>query len=294
MEISSTILGAAIAGRETTVAWRNTTNYAASLGDGNVRYFDDTREKGLVAPPMFAVALTWPLSVDLGARLQVDGFPSEVLMTQVHYSEHLRFHRLVRPGDHLKITGKVAAVLSHRSGTHFIVRYDATDAKGKKVFTEHSGAMLRGVTCMDGDRSDELPRIPDNPGQFDPASPVWEVPVSVTPFLPYVYDGCSDIVFPIHTSPRFARQVGLPGIIVQGTASLALAAREIVNREAGGDPVLMRVLACRFSGMVLPGSEIRVRLVAKDVKEAGELFFEVINHQGQKAIGHGYAELMTC
>jgi len=293
MEISSTILGAEIAGRETTVSWRRTTNFAASIGDGNVRYFDDTREKGLVAPPMFAVAQTWPLSVELGTRLQVDAFPSEVLMTQVHYSEHLRFHRLVRPGDRLKITGKVATVLSHRSGTHFIVRYDATDAKGEKVFTEHSGAMLRGVTCVDGDRADDLPRIPHNRGNTDPASPVWEAPISVTPFLPYVYDGCTDIVFPIHTSPRFARQVGLPGIIVQGTATLALAAREIVDREAGGDPGRLKALGCRFSGMVLPGSEIRVRLLAKDVKEIGHLFFEVINAEGQRAISQGYADLMT-
>ncbi len=293
MEISSTIVGVEIAGRETTVAWRSTTNCAASLGDGNVRYFDDTREKGLIAPPMFAVALTWPLSVDLGARLQVDAFPSEVLMTQVHYSEHLQFHRLVRPGDHLKITGKVAGVLSHRSGTHFIVRYDATDAKGEKVFTEHSGAMLRGVTCADGDRANDLPRIPDNPGRADPESPVWEAPISITRFLPYVYDGCTDIVFPIHTSPRFAKQVGLPGIIVQGTATLALAAREIVDREAGGDPSRLKALSCRFSGMVHPGSEIRVRLVAKNMKEAGDLFFEVINDEGQRAISNGYAELMS-
>jgi acyl dehydratase len=293
MKISSTLLGAEIAGRETTVAWRRTTNYAASLGDGNVRYFDDTGERGLVAPPMFAVALTWPLSLELGARLKVDAFPSEVLMTQVHYSEHLRFHRLVRPGDHLKITGKVAGISSHRSGTHLIVRYDAADAKGEKVFTEHSGAILRGVACLDGDRADDLPRAPEYPGSDCSASPVWEAPVSVTPFLPYLYDGCTGIVFPIHTSPRFARQVGLPGIIVQGTATLALAVREIVDREAGGDPGRLKALGCRFSGMVPPGSGIRVRLVARDVKEAGRLFFEVINDQGQRAISHGYAELST-
>lgn len=291
MKISSGILGAEIAGRETKVSWRSTTNYAASLGDGNVRYFDDTREEGLVAPPMLAVALTWPLSVDLGTRLRVDAFPAEVLMTQVHYSEHLQFHRLVRPGDHLKITGKVAGVLSHRSGTHFIVRYDATDAKGKKVFTEHSGAMLRGVTLIDGDRADSLPRTPDNRRKADPASPVWEASVFVTPFLPYLYDGCTDIVFPIHTSPQFAKQVGLPGIILQGTASLALAAREIVDREAGGDPGRLKTLSCRFSGMVFPDSKMCVRLLAKDVKEAGRLFFEIINVDGQKAISHGYAGL---
>lgn len=80
---------------------------------------------------------------------------------------------------------------------------------------------------------------------------------------------------------------------MQGTATLALAAREIVDREAGGDPGRLKALGCRFSGMVLPGSEIRVRLLTKDVKETGHLFFEVINAEGQRAISQGYADLMT-
>jgi hypothetical protein len=49
---------------------------------------------------------------------------------------------------------------------------------------------------------------------------------------PYVYDGCTNIYFPIHTSVGFARMVGLPDIILQGTATLAYAARELADREA--------------------------------------------------------------
>lgn len=51
--------------------------------------------------------------------------------------------------------------------------------------------------------------------------------------------------------------MGLPGIIHQGTATLAYAARELVNREARGNPALLKALACRFTGMVRPGSDDR-------------------------------------
>ena len=107
-----------------------------------------------------------------------------------------------------------------------------------------------------------------------------------------MYDGCTDIVFPIHTSPAFAKMVGLPGVILQGTATLALAVRELINREAGGDPDRLESVGCRFAGMVLPDSTIGVRLLGREPGPAGTgLFFEVINAQGQPAVRHGHALL---
>jgi acyl dehydratase len=82
--------------------------------------------------------------------------------------------------------------------------------------------------------------------------------------------------------------VGLPGIILQGTCTLALAARELVNREAGGDPTRLKTLSCRFSGMVRPGTSIRVELKSRS---RGDLFFEVLNQEGEKAVSKGYARI---
>ncbi len=88
---------------------------------------------------------------------------------------------------------------------------------------------------------------------------------------------------------KFARQVGLPGIILQGTATLALAVTELVNRELGGEAGRVRAVSCRFTGMVLPGTDISVRLLAKD-ESGGErgLFFEVRNGNGERAVSDGY------
>ncbi|HBX22171.1 MAG TPA: hypothetical protein DEF34_00830 [Desulfotomaculum sp.] len=288
MKISSSIVGSRLKEYSTTATWRQTTNYAAALNDMNPCYFDDTGGKKIMAPPMFTVALTWPIMENLNEFL-ASPYPREVLHTIVHYMEHIEFFQPVLPGDRLKIQGEVAAVLPRTSGTLFVVKFTATDAAGKLVFTEHFGSLFRGVGC---DSSAGTENIPNLQRVETEGRPVWEAPVNISAAAPYIYDGCTNIVFPIHTSPQFAAAVGLPGIIYQGTATLAHAARELVNREGDSNPERLKVIAGRFTGMVLPGSTIRVQLLKRSVNgKDQDLFFRVLNEQGQEAISSGYAKL---
>ena len=97
-------------------------------------------------------------------------------------------------------------------------------------------------------------------------------------------------MFPIHTSKKFARQVGLPGIILQGTATLALAVRELIKREANGQPSLLKEIYCRFTGMVLPGSDIILKVYGASAdNNVGHSFFDVMSQNGAKVVSHGYA-----
>lgn len=290
MELISRFVGTPLRTLETWVTARQTMNFAAATGDCNPRYFDDTQADGFIAPPMMAVALTWQISGRIWDYLQAEDFPREVLLTQVHYTEHLRFHRPVRPGDHLFIRGKVAAIVPRKAGTLVVLRFDALDEREKPVFTEHIGGMMRGVRCPDGGAGSE--DLPPLPGEAAEEEGFWEATLIVDPLAPFVYDGCTDIHFPIHTSVKFSRDVGLQGIILQGTATLAFAARELVQREAGSDPLLLKSLACRFTGMVRPGSVIRVRMTGMQNGENGRIVrFIVLNENGEKAISGGSALL---
>jgi acyl dehydratase len=222
--------------------------------------------------------------------LQAESFPAEVLFTQVHYSEHLQIHRPVAPGMQLTIKGVIAAILPHRAGTCVVTRFDARDAAGNDVFTEHIGAMMRGVECKgEGKGAESIPSVP--PQALAPV-PEWESVIPIDPLAPFIYDGCTNIHFPIHTSVQFAHQVGLPGMIHQGTATLAAAVHCILNRETAGDPQRLTTVYCRFSGMVLPGSSIKVRLTGKSNGSDGtDLFFSVFNAEEKKAISDGYLKL---
>ncbi|MCU0596172.1 MAG: MaoC family dehydratase N-terminal domain-containing protein [Desulfobacterota bacterium] len=290
MELSSRFVGTLLKDYQTEITWRQTMNFAAAVDDNNDVYMDDEREGGIIAPPMFSVAVTWRILDRIWEYIEAKDFPMEVLMTQVHHTEALEFHRPLRPGDRLTVKGQVAAILPHRAGTRVVMRFDALDQAGEPVFTEHMGALMRGVKCADEGSSAN--RLPEGPLIEERTEPLWESRIPIDPLRPHLYDGCTDIVFPIHTSKAFAHQVGLRGIILQGTATLAYAVREIINREAGGDPLALKFVFCRFTGMVVPGTAIRVQLVGKSVKQDGtDLHFNVLNQEGQKAISNGYVFL---
>jgi acyl dehydratase len=290
MDIDSRFVGTSLRPWRLKVHWRDTMNYAAAIDDDNPLYFDDERQEGIIAPPMFVVAATWPVVGNLADFIEIEDFPCDILATQVHYTEHIRFHRPLKPGTEIEIRGRIAAVLPHRAGTQVVICLEAFDRNQKPVFTEHTGAMMRGVDCSDNGKGEEvLPGIPKK-GRENPLR--WEKKLSIDPLLPFIYDGCTNIVFPIHTSKKFARQVGLPGIILQGTATLALSVRELINREARGNSMRLKEIYCRFTGMVVPGSVIQLQVYGgSSGSPGGDYYFDVLNPDGQKAASHGYALL---
>lgn len=265
-------------------------NYAAAVDDNNEYFFNDEQKDGILAPPMFAVATTWPIIENLSEYLIVDDFPLEVLMTTVHYSEHLKIHRLMKPGDEIIIKGEIAAMVPHRAGTHVILRLEAVDNKNEPIYTQYHGGLLRGVDCIGGEKGIE--NIPKIPSYKQISKPLWKKKITIDSLRSYIYDACSGITFPIHTSREFAHQVGLPGIIMQGTATLAYAAKEITNREAGKNPWKVKEIACRFTSLILPGTEIQVVLDNKiRNKSETDLFFTVLNEDEKRAISGGYIKL---
>jgi acyl dehydratase len=288
MKLDSGLAGTRLTPHNARITWRDTTNFAAAIKDGNPLYFDDINQN-LVAPPTFPVAVTWPILSNLDQYIDSKDFPRDVLFTQVHYTEHLILHRLIHPGDNLQLTGEIAAILPHRSGTHAVMKLSATDENNAPVFTEYIGAMLRGVECLGEAGRQSLPALPD----FDSdATPTWSCQNKIDPLMPYLYDGCTHIEFPIHTSPKFAEDVGLPGIILQGTATLGLAVQEMVNQEAGGDPHRIQEIACKFTGMVKPGTAIEICcLGTKDHPHHKDIFFNVLNAKNKQAIRSGYLKI---
>ncbi len=287
MKINTKFVNTSIKDYFIKISWRKTMNYAAALDDDNPYYFDDERKEGIVAPPMYAVAITWPIAEDLPNYIQSNKFPLKVMKTLVHYTEHLTFNRLIKPNDELTIKGRIAAILPHRSGTHIISRLDAFDKNNALIFTEHIGGMLRGVKCVGEGRGEEtLPKMPTH--QSD-NKPLWKETIKIERLRAHIYDGCADIHFPIHTSKKFAHFVGLPDTILQGTATLAHAIKTILNKEADRDPHRVKSISCKFTGMVLLDTSIEVQLNKKINGEKGtDLFFEVYNNENKKAISHGH------
>ena len=288
MKLSPRYVGARSKLHHTTLTLRDSMLYAASVGDDNPRYLDDLRPEGVIAPPMMATQVTWPLAERLPDFWAGGEFPVEVMDRQVHFTEGVVWHRVMRPGDDLTVQGEVAAIVPHRAGTVMTVRYRVTDADDQPVFDEFSGVLLRRVRCDgEGRGAESLPVVPERQSEDAVA---WEQTLPIDALAPYVFDGCANLPFAIHTSPQFAKRVGLPGIIYQAGATLSIAVRELVNREAAGDPARLKSVTCSFTGMVFPETDIIVRLLERAPGDAVDgLFFEVLNAEGKRAIRGGYA-----
>jgi acyl dehydratase len=269
------------------ITWRDTTNYAAATNDLNPWYFDDERPEGIVAPPMFVVELGWPLIEKIHDYIDLP-YPKAVFDQIVHYTTYIDIKRLIIPGVEVVVNAEIGALIPHRAGTECVFKFTVTDKEGNHFHTEYMGCMLRDVECVDGGKGKD--NIPISVREKFEKTPEWEVSVPISKALPYIYDGCTGIVNPIHTSPRFAHSVNLPDPLLQGTVTIAVGVREVINRELGSDPRRVDLIGAKLTGMVFGGDQLKVQFLER--RQQGnqvELFFQILNETtGKMALSYGY------
>jgi acyl dehydratase len=218
--------------------------------------------------PLFPVCYEWPATQALRKSTGLQ----EINARLVHAQHDLTIHRQLRE-ETLFVSGKVVACLQRKPGTLVVFRYEAKDEKSEPVSTTHYGMLYRGVTLEGGDRGD----IEDPPKHEAKLKQTGEVVVAAT--AGHVYTECARIWNPIHTDPEYARAAGLPGIILHGTATLALSVSKILEKLK----IEVKRVRCRFAGMVLMPSTLTVH-----ASRAGdEILFEARDAKGQAVIERG-------
>jgi acyl dehydratase len=254
--------------------------YAAGAGAQHPCFFDTTASDGPLAHPLFAVCYEWPLMVDI--RAEVIGAAAAPF--GVHASHHLVVHRLPRAGDQLSTRARVTAVSPRRSGTLVVVRLVTADQRGQTVSETDYGSFFRGVSLEGAAAAVAPPRRP-----APEAGPVrWSEPIAVPSQSAHIYTECARIWNPIHTDLGAARAAGLPGPILHGTATLALAVSRLIERELASEAALVRGIAGRFTGMVPLPSTMVVR--ARE-RRADGLAFDVVTLAGLPLISEGVLHL---
>lgn len=293
MPLDSALVGTATepVPAEVDTAW--TMAYAAGLGDALPCYLDTTRERGIVAHPMFSVAIEWPAMMQIIQVLREAGFPSHEMLRRVHATDEVIVHRLIRPPERLFTRATLAGIERRKAGAYQLTRFDTIDEKGDPVCTTWYGNIYRGVEVAGPDRPP-----PDAPAMLAPsggaatAHASFAIPIS--PVAAHVYGACARLGNPIniHTDMATAKNAGLPGTILHGTATLAMAASRVIAAEAGGDPTRAARVHARFGAMVLMPSEIEVRISSRERVVGGEaVFFEVLSAGGGRAIRDGFVVL---
>jgi acyl dehydratase len=254
--------------------------YAAGLGECDPRYFETRGADGPMAHPLFPVCYEWPVALALRAAT----IPDALAPLSVHATHHLTLARLPRHGDTLSTTGRVIGVRGRRSGTLVTSRFTTVDASGAPVSVTDYGSVYRGV-ATDGAHADGESRAAHGHEGNDALAVEWSEAVEVDGSAAHVYTECARIWNPIHTDVAVARAAGLPGIILHGTATLALAVSRVVRRDLDGDARGVHEIAGRFTGMVALPSRLTVR------RRAGEgragLAFEAVDATGAAVLSGG-------
>jgi acyl dehydratase len=285
MPIRSSAVGSRLDSHDSDVSVRQALAYAAGIGATGDSYFDDDRETGVVAPPSFCVSLEWPV-VSGERQVELLGATLEERRRGVHAAQDSTFHRPIRPGDRLRTDGRIVALRSTRAGTLCLTRLETIDrASDAAVATSWSTSIFRSVDLEGGDQTLAAPPGVERLSSIDGFE---QLEISIDRQLPHVYSECADIWNPIHTERSVALAAGLPDIILHGTASWALAGREIVERYCDGDPTRLRRLYGSFRAMVVPGWPIT--LVHRRLGD-GRVRFVVRNHVGEAAVADGLAEV---
>ena len=264
---------------------RRTMAYAAGIGDDAAAYFD-TSVQYLPVHPLYPVSPEWSLLVtDVAAD---EPWSRADALFGVHATHDLTLHRKLHAGMEYSLMATVVSLEQRRPGAYQVIRFDARDANGRMLWTSWSGTLFRGV-AIDGQ-----PTAIDGPAPV--ATAYGDQPIKCGRFVvtlldPHIYSECARIWNPIHTDVSIARQAGLDGVILHGTATLAKSVTQLSN-WLGINPDEVRHIACRFVSPARPGDVLSVRAYKPQMGKTGtSIGFDVTDAGGRTIVGDGLLEL---
>ncbi len=257
--------------------------FAAGVGDVKPCYFNDLDPDHLIGHP--GMVYTFQFNTfhipDVRLSEQANEF-------NIHAWTDVRYRRPFRLGDVLTAQARVIAVRQIRPGALTVMRLTVRDSRGETV-AEADDGIIYPNGLVDGADAElaTTPSLPE-PGAGPPQG-AWEREVRIAPEATHVYTETADIWDRFHTELTVASRSGLAGLILQGSATMSFAIRELVDGCLAGDPTRLRRIAGRFRAMVTPGRSMAVCCTHTQTSPDGQLeaFFEVKNHEGQPAIQHG-------
>jgi acyl dehydratase len=253
--------------------------YAEATNDTNERYLggDD-----VVAPPVFPIVPAGQAfaSALFDPELQVN------FLRLVHGSEEHIFHKPLRAGDTLTFATEVESIEQKESGETLTLKADLVNQDGD-VAVE-----VRGIMFIRGKGGGGAK--PAASGETDRGATAYEESTKIDDDQTVRYAEASGDHNPIHVDENTAKMAGLPGIIVHGMCTMAIAAKGAVNGLAGGDPTRIKRVFVRLSKPVFPGQELTTKFWEDSSGGDSSVYsFETYNPDGEAVIKGGRVEIAS-
>jgi acyl dehydratase len=252
--------------------------YARATNDDNERYLSG---ENVVASPIFPIvpAFRYLMEAGMDPELQAD------LLRLVHGEEEHVLHKPIKAGDVLTIHPVIESIERKDTGETFTIKVSETDRQGDLVAEVRATSFIRGTGS--GKRAAASPTSEPEERQM-----VHEDTTKVDEDQTYRYAEASGDQNPIHLDENTARMAGLPGIILHGMCTMAIATKGAVNGLAGGDPTRVKRVAVRFSRPVLPGQELTTKFWKTGFGDGVTVYgFETYNPDGRAVIKNASVEI---
>ena len=201
---------------------------------------------GRTAGPVFAIVPAWQTIPAASRSVASDQARRRI----VHAAQDIHLHAPIEAGMSLITTAAPIGIFARRSGTALVIRAESR-ADGQLVAEQYVTELFRGLEAAE-DRGEPAPDVPDGVRDGEPHV----ASVDVAGDQADRYAQASGDHNPIHLDEEAARAVGLPGRILHGLCTMALAGRA-VEEVAGREPAR---LAVRFSAPVALGSTVTTRV----------------------------------
>ena len=232
-------------------------------------------ERTLVVLPTFAVTLASPGMWLRDPRFGID------FSRLVHVAQDATFHSVLPAEGEIVGTARVASLADRGPdrGAELVVERHINDAAtGRALCSLRQTLLLRGDGGYGGAPPVRSPQaLPDH-------APDCTVQVTLSSRAALIYRLSGDWN-PLHLDPQAAEAAGferpiMHGLGVYGTVAAALC------RALGRSPLALRRLACRFSGIVMPGAVLDLR-----IWDFGDHYAFEATVDGRRALDQGLLEL---
>lgn len=263
--------------------------FALACNEVNPRYLDDAGLDGIVAPPLFALVAASPSELLPLSDEALTGPAGEFQRHSIRGDNEVVFASMIRPGDVLISTAVVSGVDQKPNGE--LLRIDVSVRRdGREVARVGCGYFVAAEAGKSpaGTRNEGT----GNPNDVSRRSVEEVGEAAVTADQPLRYADASGDRNPIHLDEAAARAAGLPGVVLQGPATMALVARGFIDRFCEGDPRRLRRMRVRYAKPVLPGDTLTTIAWHLDEQTTAHRWgLETKKQDGTIVIKNAYADI---
>lgn len=221
--------------------------YALGVGAGSDE-LQFTYERGLKVLPTFGVIPAFSSLLSTGATMTANP------MMSLHGEHRIEVYGPIPTCATVTTTPTVRAIYDKGKGALVVLDAETVDQDGRLLFKNTLGAFIRGAGGFGGERGPSGPR--NVPPDREPDA---VVEMHTLPQQALIYRLAGDRN-PLHADPDVARVAGYDRPILHGLCTFGHVGRAILRAFCGDEPIRLKVLEVRFSGVVYPGETIRTEL----------------------------------